>query len=407
MHRLLPFILYALISFSTGVLLSYWLDLVVSILIAQSLLFLTCFGHLSIVVLRSGVHASYRLGRLEGFVIQCRREVLSGQVVDVASLQMAMNQVIENRQERNLESGDRGGNTTALLAMSDELKLLKQQIERLGGRGLASNDKDARTIEAAEPIVHLSAIRAALHQNRLDLALQPIVSLPQRKRRAYECFARLHAEDGKLIPAALQKTATQESELISAIDNILLLRCVHILRQLRNQGRRYQFFYNLSAHTLHDRLFLSEFTSFIAARPDLSCQLVFDTPQQAIARFQEQDWVCMRQLVAHGCRLAIDQVTEINFDGGMLNKSGVSFIKITAELLLNYAQTHGFQAARAIKRDLDDAGVDLVITHIEDEGTLRELLDFEIDYGQGYLFGAPRIIQREASSAPEGQSAAA
>ena len=45
----------------------------------------------------------------------------------------------------------------------------------------------------------LETIRASLEENRVDLYLQPIVSLPQRKMRFYEALSRLRAEDGSVI----------------------------------------------------------------------------------------------------------------------------------------------------------------------------------------------------------------
>jgi cyclic-di-GMP phosphodiesterase TipF (flagellum assembly factor) len=38
---------------------------------------------------------------------------------------------------------------------------------------------------------------------------------------------------------------------------------------------------------------------------------------------------------------------------------------------------------------LDKSGIDLIVTHIETEKELVELLDLGIDYGQGYLFSEP------------------
>ncbi len=41
----------------------------------------------------------------------------------------------------------------------------------------------------------------ACDANRIDLYLQPIVTLPQRKVRYYEAMSRLRSEDGDIIPA--------------------------------------------------------------------------------------------------------------------------------------------------------------------------------------------------------------
>src|SRR3546814_12973931 len=45
----------------------------------------------------------------------------------------------------------------------------------------------------------LEIARQALRDDRIDLVLQPIVLLPQRKRRYYECFSRLRTADGYMI----------------------------------------------------------------------------------------------------------------------------------------------------------------------------------------------------------------
>jgi EAL domain-containing protein (putative c-di-GMP-specific phosphodiesterase class I) len=39
----------------------------------------------------------------------------------------------------------------------------------------------------------------ALDEDRVEVFVQPIVSLPQRKRRFFECFSRVRTNDGKII----------------------------------------------------------------------------------------------------------------------------------------------------------------------------------------------------------------
>src|SRR6202041_1925910 len=47
-----------------------------------------------------------------------------------------------------------------------------------------------------------SALRKAIEEGRIDLYLQPIVSLPQRKVRYYEALPRPKGNDGDLVAAA-------------------------------------------------------------------------------------------------------------------------------------------------------------------------------------------------------------
>ena len=44
-------------------------------------------------------------------------------------------------------------------------------------------------------------VAAAIDANRIDLYLQPIVTLPQRKVRYYEALSRLRTEQGDVVPA--------------------------------------------------------------------------------------------------------------------------------------------------------------------------------------------------------------
>ena len=67
-------------------------------------------------------------------------------------------------------------------------------------------------------------IRASLEENRVDLYLQPIVSLPQRKLRYYEALSRLRAEDGSVIMPAQYIKVAAPAGLMSVVDNLLLFR---------------------------------------------------------------------------------------------------------------------------------------------------------------------------------------
>ena len=45
----------------------------------------------------------------------------------------------------------------------------------------------------------LSIIEEGIRADRIELYLQPIATLPQRKRVFYECFSRIHGESGEII----------------------------------------------------------------------------------------------------------------------------------------------------------------------------------------------------------------
>ena len=99
----------------------------------------------------------------------------------------------------------------------------------------------------------LDIMRDALRQNRVDLYLQPIVSLPQRKHRYFECFSAVRNANGAVITPDRYIEIAKKSGLIKAIDNMLLFRCIQLVK--KNPKAR-----------LHNQLLLQRFADN-AVRP--------------------------------------------------------------------------------------------------------------------------------------------
>ena len=76
----------------------------------------------------------------------------------------------------------------------------------------------------------LAMLRSAIDENRIDIFLQPMVTLPQRKVRFYEAVTRVRDERDQLIAAEEFISIAEASGLIGRIDNMVLLRCVQVLR---------------------------------------------------------------------------------------------------------------------------------------------------------------------------------
>ena len=91
----------------------------------------------------------------------------------------------------------------------------------------------------------MDLVREALLENRIELHLQPIVNLPQRQTAFYEGFTRLAPADGMILPKEFLPAAEQ-ANLLGMIDNMLLFRCVQIVRRLLKQDRRIGVFCNVA-----------------------------------------------------------------------------------------------------------------------------------------------------------------
>jgi cyclic-di-GMP phosphodiesterase TipF (flagellum assembly factor) len=247
----------------------------------------------------------------------------------------------------------------------------------------------------------LETIRASLEENRVDLYLQPIVSLPQRKLRYYEALSRLRAEDGSVIMPAQYIKVAAPAGLMSVVDNLLLFRCVQIVRRLTQKSREIGVFCNISGDTLADVEFFPQFLDYMQANRDLAGQIIFEFSQAAVLNAGPLGEGNLARLAELGFALSMDHVETLALDFVKLKTIGFRHLKVRADTLTGGMNGAGAAvAAEDFKKLLSRHGLNLIAERVEDEKTVVQLLDYAVDYAQGFLFGEPRAVREEAAKPP-------
>jgi cyclic-di-GMP phosphodiesterase, flagellum assembly factor TipF len=267
----------------------------------------------------------------------------------------------------------------------------------------------------ADPAM-LDLIRRALDENRVDLYLQPVVSLPQRKVRFYEALTRLRSADGAIVMPSHYISVAAPAGLMSVIDNLLLLRCVQLVRRLSHKTRDVAIFCNISEHTLADTEFFPQLLEFLRANRDISNQIVFEFAQDTVLQGGRAVESGLKALHDLGFRLSLDQVTLLNCNFTRLRQQGFHFIKVKARTLISgMGQALAPVSAEDFKDLLARHGIELIVERVEDEKTVVQLLEFNVAVGQGFLFGEPKPLRdvgeihdartKELTAASAGRSA--
>lgn len=247
----------------------------------------------------------------------------------------------------------------------------------------------------AEPEL-LDMIRASLEENRVDLYLQPTVSLPQRKVRFYEALSRLRSESGSVIMPAQYIKIAAPAGLMSVVDNLLLFRCVQIVRRLMTRNRGVGVFCNISGDTLRDAEFFPQFLDYMQHNRDLGGQMVFEFSQDAVLKAGREGEANLKRLHSLGFALSMDNIKSLALDFGKLRNLGFSYLKVRADMLTKGMNAAGAAvAAEDFKNLLSRHGLNLIAERVEDEKTVVQLLDYAVDFAQGYLFGEPRAVRGE------------
>lgn len=242
----------------------------------------------------------------------------------------------------------------------------------------------------------VAVIRAAIDANRIDLYLQPILTLPQRKVRYYEAMTRLRTEDGALVLPADFLEFAERAGLMPKIDNLLLFRCVQVLRRLLMKNREIGLFCNISTTTLNDPVIFPQFLQFLEANRALTPSLMLEFTQDAFRAMGALEIEGIASLRELGFRFSMDQVKDLQFGPRDLSERGIKFVKVPAALLLNRVP----ESVDIHTADLSDLlgrhGISLIAERIEAESVVVDLLDYDVRFGQGFLFSPPRPVRAEA-----------
>lgn len=236
----------------------------------------------------------------------------------------------------------------------------------------------------------------ALDANRVDLYLQPIVTLPQRRVRFYEALSRLRdAEDTVIEPAEFLEEAAR-SRLLPRIDNLILFRAIQILRRLSTRNREAGLFVNISSSTLVDETFFPGFLEFVRGHHGFADQLTFEFAQADVAEMGVLEMESLAALADLGFRFSVDRVTDLKMDFRQLADRGFRFAKLHAPRILG---ADGSLKGDIHPADLGDLlqryGMELIVDHVESETQVLDILDLEVRLAQGYLFSPPRPVRPE------------
>ena len=292
--------------------------------------------------------------------------------------------------------------------LTNEVHLLEDLVQRMGQKleeriaAPPPPTAQGRDQQQRQSVALLQTVREALAENRVDLYLQPVVNLPQRRTMFYESFSRLRDETGRVMMPAEYLSVAEPEGLVTAIDNLLLFRCVQIVRRLAKTDKKVGIFCNVSMASLADETFFPQFLDLLSTNRDLAGALIFEVGQSAFDSRGSIEARNMGKLAELGFRFSIDKIVDLDLDFQDLARSDVKFLKIGAGFLLD--QLTDTEDGLILKSMPDLAaqdfaaltrryGVEIIAEKVEAERQIVDILELDIGYGQGHLFGEPRAIR--------------
>jgi cyclic-di-GMP phosphodiesterase TipF (flagellum assembly factor) len=255
--------------------------------------------------------------------------------------------------------------------------------------------REARPAPDNREMRRAGAVLEAFENDRIELHLQPVVSLPQRKARFYEVLARLRLADDTILVPAEFLPVLEKSDLAAEFDRKVLTRAAAIARHLAGRGSDARVSCNLSPASLEGGV-LRAAGRIAEAYPDVAGRLMLELSQQSWRALDADTAGTIALLRQKGLAFSLDRATDLRLDPLALAERGVAYVKLPAELLLQPETGRGLDIAVGdLATVLARAGIRLVAERVEREEDVPNLIDLNLPLAQGFVFAPPRAIRPE------------
>ena len=147
---------------------------------------------------------------------------------------------------------------------------------------------------------------------------------------------------------------------------------------------------------------------FIDANRAIAPSLIFEFTQGAVRAMGPAEHAGLAALAGRGFHFSMDNLSDLRIEPRELTERGFRFIKVPAALLLNRPGAASTDVQPAEFSDLlGRFGIDLIAERIESEPVVVDLLDYDVRFGQGFLFSPPRPVRPDALQGVAGDAAPA
>lgn len=289
-----------------------------------------------------------------------------------------------------------------------EADALQRQLDRQAAPARRQHDDLPAVFGGMSRADAIAVIDEAISARRYELFLQPVVTLPQRKVRAYQASVRLRSAEGAVFAPADYRRLADESGLMPALDAEILGRCIQVVRRLTARNRDVSLFCEVAGSSLADAAFSIELMESLEAARSIAGSLVIGVEQEAVRSLSPLDVETLRALSDKGFRFSMDGVRDLRIEPRDLADKGFRYVKVPADLMISRATDAGAEIHVADLAGLFGRyGLDLIAEGIDTEAMVVDVLDYEVRFAQGLLFSPPRPVRADvlAGAEPSGMPA--
>ena len=291
-------------------------------------------------------------------------------------------------------------------ALSHALQALDQARTRRTEAFAAFEPNAARETTRQRNITIADDVISALDQNRMLIALQPMVTCGRREAALYECLLRMERPDGVIVSAGEFIAVAEQLGLSRLIDRRTLELSIEILKK----HPTIRLSVNVSGLTASDHEWLVTLHRLTGGRRALTERLTIEITETAAIHDLDLSINFVDTLKELGCRVAIDDFGAGYTSFKNLKILNVDMVKIDGSFVKNLIDEPTNRVfIKTLVEIAETFGMETVAEWVADEETAGMIEAAGITYMQGFHFGRPIMAKdlqgNDLQSVPNGYSA--
>lgn len=249
---------------------------------------------------------------------------------------------------------------------------------------------DATVSERRQQMAWINRLDAAMADNRLLLARQPIIDCSGLGVPHWEILLRLCDEDGDIVTPGFFLPAAERFGMMPRIDRFVVEQITNFIAADLDGDDCYAI--NLSGNSLGDERLIAFIHERVKQCPK-PARLCFEITETSAISNLTQVGDIIRELRQLGCRFSLD-----DFGTGMasfdyLRSLPVDFLKIDGSFIKDIVDNPiSLAMVRAVNDIAHLMGMRTVAEFVENQQIAALLRDINIDYLQGFAFGRPQLF---------------
>ncbi|HEX2761665.1 MAG TPA: EAL domain-containing protein, partial [Rhizomicrobium sp.] len=229
---------------------------------------------------------------------------------------------------------------------------------------------------------------AALRDNRLKLAYQPIIHAKTRKTVHHEALLRMERASGELVSAGYFVPAAEQLGIVHLVDRFALETVIAKLKANKTASLGV----NVSGTAAGDPAWLQSFIDHVRDNRDVADRLIVELTETAALHHFEENARFVSQLRELGVRVAIDDFGAGYTSFRNLQLMHVDVVKIDGGYIKDLSESPENQIfVRTLVGLAKNFNMRVVAEWVSSDADAFLLQSFGVDYFQGFHFGEPSL----------------